>query len=511
MLKKYRKKIKCILPIVLICLAGSSMISFMKMEHNVRPMEEVNQISYIETVDNIDNPGRGFYHQICIHYKTADNEVNTFTSNLLHMRIDLSDFSGSYNGKKDIELSQDMLDAFEASLANLKKEGGSAILRFAYDPWFCGENSYEPKMSMILKHIEQLGTVITKYEDTVVAVECGMFGKWGEMHGSPMCTEENVSLAIDAWLEHTPESVSINVRTPAQYAAWKNIDLDHIDENTTLPGQREYRIGLYDDGYLGSESDVGTYTNREKALRWLEKQTVHSLFGGELVGNSNKDVVKNTAAYMTYEGYRTHTSYLNSEWDYHALELLKMEPYYAGDVRYHGCTGYDYVQNHLGYRFVVRGVRMTTKTSTIENFALEADIENVGFANLTKPKKVLILIEGENGLIQYDLSKLNLSYKEKADEKDPTKWNSASTTTLSAVLNLPDELQAGTYHVYIRLASDAESKGKEGYPIRFANDSERIWNEELGANYVGDFVIRKSGWQKKMDKLKSLMKIGNGG
>ena len=51
------------------------------------PPEKVEQVSYVETLDEIQNPGIGFYTPLYVHYLTEGNEVNLYTDHLVHMRL----------------------------------------------------------------------------------------------------------------------------------------------------------------------------------------------------------------------------------------------------------------------------------------------------------------------------------------------------------------------------------------------------------------------------------------
>ena len=51
------------------------------------------------------------------------------------------------------------------------------------------------------------------------------------------------------------------------------------------PNSKASRVGLYNDGYMGSDSDLGTFHDRERDLKWLRQQTYTSYYGGEFSGN----------------------------------------------------------------------------------------------------------------------------------------------------------------------------------------------------------------------------------
>ena len=470
--------------------------------NSIPSMEQHAEIGYSESLEEIENPGRGFYEPVCIHYREGGNEKSTFAPRLLHMRLDLSEFSKAYNKTADKELSQDMLKAFDDSLAYLESRQSSVILRFSYDPWFSGEKSCEPDMEMILKHIRQLGERISRHAEAVTVVECGMFGLWGEMHGSALCTQENFNRVIDCWLEVLPETVTVSLRTPAQYCGWAGIKPEKIAEDRTQPGQRGYRIGIYDDGYLGSDSDLGTYLNRERELEWLRQQTGHALFGGEIVESFQDGKVRNTAAYMAVEAFATHTSYLNLEWNEEVLEAMKRERYTGADERYAGQSGFTYIRNHLGYRFVVREVRMPLHMTARQNLGIEVKIENVGFANLVKPKKTWFLICGPDIRLKYSPEDLETSRKEYMLNVLPGDWESGDVTKLKASLDLPDDLPAGKYSVYLGISGEDPQGGENvRYPVRFANEDNHVWNKSLSANYLGSFELEEEKTGIRMEDL----------
>lgn len=491
--------LKLFLPFLIALEVFALQLGPMLADMDFRQAEAISEIRYVESLEDVENPGRGFYSPACIHYAVSGNEINTYAPKLMHMRLDLSEFSGSYNQKKDLELSQDMLDALEGTLENLESQHCNAIVRFAYDPWFGGSKTYEPALETILRHQEQLGEVLSRHEEVVVSLECGIFGKWGEMHGSEACTQENFNPVIDKWLEVLPDSIPVSVRTPGQYCGWAGMDRSTLAENVTCPGQKEYRVGIYNDGYLGSNSDLGTYADREKEVAWLSLQAKHTLFGGEIGPVSGSGEVDATAAYMAVEGFQTHTSYLNRTWNFNTIEALKQEVYAGTDQRYLGQSGYAYVQNHLGYRFVVREVRLTKTVPVSRNLLLEIDVENVGFANLVKPKEFVLILSSGDQTYRYPLSDVQTENKEYAWNCDPTLWDSQTVTTVKTSLRIGEDVAPGEYQVYLRMAARdfGMEDGMNGYPIRFANDDENIWNENLGANLLGSIQVTERNKSRK--------------
>ena len=240
-----------------------------------------------------------------------------------------------------------------------------------------------------------------------------------------------------------------------------------------------YRIGLYNDGYLGSESDLGTFKNREVEIQWLEKQALHTLYGGEVVANYAQGTPLNTVKYMSEEAFRTHTSYLNGIYNDKVIDSWKSEKYDGTDELYKGQTGYTYIANHLGYRFVLRKSSISETIKQNEKLSIELNIENVGFGNLVNNKIATLILSKDDKI--YEI-KTNL---------DATKLNSKEITKIKFDIELPDGIETGNWNVYLRISQYGNIKNDNNYLcIRFANNGD-IWNKTLGANYIGKINIQE--------------------
>lgn len=438
----------------------------------------IDDIDYNESLESFDNPERGFYEPIGYTLKVADNEVKDLKYNLIHLRVDLSAFSKASNGVEDLELSEDSLNALSKTLQNIKKNNGSVIIRFAYDG-FNGTKDLEPNLDMILTHIRQLKQVFYNNKEVISYVELGFFGPWGEMHSSSICTLENVSLALDAMLDSVPENITIGVRTPAYYAHFAGLDRNNLNENITTPDSKYYRIGLYNDGYLGSESDLGTFANRTIETDWLKNQATHTFYGGEVVANNASGTPLNTVSYIAQEGFITHTTYLNLRWNNTVIDEWKNSTYNEDEELYKGQTGFKYIDNHLGYRFVLKESKLTTNIKQNDPILIKLQIENVGFANLINKKKTTLVLQSDNNTYEINTN------------INPTKWLSKSISSVPIVIaNLPKNIVIGEYKVYLRISCYGNLKTDNNYQtIRFANNN--IYNEEIGANYIGKIVINE--------------------
>ena len=438
------------------------------------------KLDYTETTETFDNPERGFYTPVYIKYTENNNKVireSEAKKNLIHLRLDIGQFSKAINGKEDIELTQDMLNSFNQTLKMIKENGETAIVRFAYT--YEGDKNKEPSIDMILTHIKQLCPIFTENQDVISYIELGFFGPWGEMHTSDVCTQENVAKALDVILNNTPEKIKIGVRQPKYYAYWAGIERDKLSENITTSGTKEYRVGLYNDGYLGSESDLGTFNNRELEIKWLGNQANHTLYGGEVVANYASGTPLNTVKYMSEEAFKTHTTYLNGIYNDKVLEAWKNEKYEGKDQLYKGKNGYTYIANHLGYRYVIRKANLQNKVEQGKKLNIELNIENVGFANLIN-NKIVTIVFVKNDKIYEVKTKI-----------DPTKWKSKQIKKLQFEVELPEKLDDGNWNIYLRISQYGNLKIDNNYQcIRFANEGQ-MWNQDIGANYIGNTTIIK--------------------
>ena len=296
------------------------------------------------------------------------------------------------------------------------------------------------------------------------------------MHTSKVSSTDNVSKGIDAMLDAVPETIKIGVRTPNYYAKWLGIDRQTLNENITQKGTDAYRVGLFNDGYLGSESDLGTFANREIEVAWLEKQAMHTFYGGEVVANYASKTPLNTIEYMSKEAFRTHTTYLNSEWNDKVIKSWKEETYNGDDKLYVGQTGYTYIANHLGYRFVLRKSELVDKVPANDTLKLKLQIENVGFANLINDKIMSIVLEKDGKTYEIPTN------------IDATKWNSKEITNVNLQISLPDNIDLGEWKIYLRISQNGDMTTDNNYKcIQLANPN--IWEENIGANYIGKVTI----------------------
>ena len=249
----------------------------------------------------------------------------------------------------------------------------------------------------------------------------GMHGAYGEMHSDTNITYNRIAEATNLMLRSTPPELKILTRT-GNYSAkvlgfddWGvdfHIDGEKFAEIAKAKGDTMYRVGMFNDGYLGTQYDYGTWGAdcktsicREEGVAWLEKYGINTPYGGEALTTAENYQVINTPEFLSYEGFRTHTSYLNIQWNNNLIDSWKKTLFNVKDFDYDfervdSLTGFKYINDHLGYRFVLREAWITDTVGADGIFKAKVRIQNVGFGNLTwnAPVRLAVLddLEGSD-------------------------------------------------------------------------------------------------------------------
>ncbi len=395
----------------------------------------------IDTTDamaTLGNYDRGFYTPQVLHLKPSGSKpIEKPYGKLLHLRAEISEFSShawlgidTTGGKKDTtwgknqDLTEDALNVLQTTFDNIRTNKGFVIVRICYDPWYNGRSNVTPDHEWVLKHVKQLAPVLSKNTDVIVALEMGMHGAYGEMHSDTNITYDRVAEAVNLMLRNTPPELKILTRT-GNYSAkvlgfdnWGvdfNIDGDKFKEIAKAKGDTMYRVGMFNDGYLGTQYDYGTWGAdcktsicREEGVAWLEKFGINTPYGGEALTTANGYQVINTPEFLAYEGFRTHTSYLNIQWNNNLIDswkktLFKQKDFDYDPARVDSLTGFKYINDHLGYRFVLRESWLSDTVGDDGILRAKLRIQNVGFGNLTwnAPVRLAILTDLEGtGLLE---------------------------------------------------------------------------------------------------------------
>ena len=428
-LKKFFKMV-CGVVVAQCALAGSAIAAQPVAGDKVGSLvlQDLDYTDHLQTLPNYD---RGFYYSQALHVKVEGSKpIEKPYGKLVHLRADLAEFSSrawlkidTTGGRRDTtwgksqDLTEDALNVLRTTFDNIRKNGSKVIVRFCYDPWFDGHSNTTAEHEWVLRHIEQLAPLLTKNVDIIVALEMGMHGAFGEMHSDTAITYPRVAEAVNKMLRLTPPELKILTRTGNYSAAvlgfenWGvdfNIDSDVFKMIAEAKGDTMYRVGMFNDGYLGTQYDYGTWGAdcktsicREEGVAWLEKYSINTPYGGEAVETASGYQVINTPEFLAHEGFRTHTSYLNLHWNDKVIARWKAAHFAGKDYEYDGSkidtlTGFKYIDDHLGYRFVLRESWLPDTVCANEKLKAKLKIQNVGFGNLTQKKTAkLIFVTNE--------------------------------------------------------------------------------------------------------------------
>ncbi len=484
-----------------------------------KPVYKLVNLNYNETTDFVLNPGRGFYYDMHTNVpKTGGKalfntdwvdgeEIDHFGNPLatwdggwkdevqsyVHICFDLPEFSAKMGGQ-DILLTDDALKSINLTLDNLRASKMSATVRFSYDPDGIGykqKKDVEPPLEMVLKHVEQVAKIVSQYQDCIYSIDTGFLGPWGEQHTTSLGIDTNVNAyyqLLETWLKNTNSDMNLMVRKPLLFLNWYNMKYgtnyttSNID--TVKETEDSMRISCYNDGYLASASDYGTFTNREKEIKWLS--TRKGMYGGE-VEVENVSNLYATGARMVTESFITHTTHLNYFYNQEVIKsnskgtAWKQQKYGVGldnaliDPLYKDLTYYKYIENHLGYRLVLRKSEINENAKAGEKLYLKGDIENVGFAPITTNKNVYVVLVCGDKIVY---SKVDFDVKSIA---------SKLTKSYEFTAQIPSNF-SGEVSVYLKISSVYDKTQEENKrQVAFANAGNQ-YNENLGANLIAEFT-----------------------
>ena len=402
-----------------------------------------------------------------------------------------------YCGSEDLPLNEIALKSVRDAFESCRRNGGTVIPRFAYT--WDGHGGCEPDVfEMILVHIRQLSELITEYADVIPAIECGMIGAYGEMHTSRYTGEAYSNRIIDAWLRNTPESVRLLIRSCPYIVHYFGAKTKtELFANAAKYNQSDWmRIGFYNDGYLGTGGDYGTWGGgstitftREEGIRFLESRG-NVPYGGEFAtidenvyqGYGTADLFDPMKYNIVEEWYRTHLSYLRTFHStgmliYRKLKALPFKvtnynsPYLPDLHEYEDVDLMKFSEDHAGARYVVRGINLERGEKTAR---LGISIENTGFGEpLWEPQAEIIIVDAEGRATSTSCE---------TGRAETLRIEAGKIRNYELSFALPREMRSNTYRLYLKTIVGPA-------PFKFANAG--MYDATFGANYLCSFTYDK--------------------
>ncbi len=359
--------------------------------------------SFEESTEYIANRYRGWYS--VFNFNLSEIPDFTYLKTCLAADESLVLVFVDIGEKKGERLENDEIDRICDIIRFFYREGKNVILRVAYDHEGRAMEKEPPFFRQVLENIDDIGEILQKCEKEIFIFQGLLVGKWGEMHSSRYITTERLREMYEVLKKYRSEEYFFAVRRPKY---WRN-----LNPGSVHAGENGCRLGLFDDGMFGSETDLGTYdTVSKNTAGWngawsrIEEAEFENelcryvpnggeaLYGEEFRNNHGDDDVLR-------ELEDRHITYLNSNHDPKMIEAWENSIYRGKDC-WNGKSLYDYIGAHLGYRFFVSKVSFDLSGGG----TLSVFIRNCGFAEIYKKTEICISYYDKNGQIH----KLSVEY-----------------------------------------------------------------------------------------------------
>ena len=420
--------------LILILFVGTGILFMRK-----RWLGEALELSLTESAGELRTENQGFYfiHGFVLREEMdcpaliAEKYRSDRDTKLSLVEINLREYNKKPLSEKALANTRLLFDA-------LRTENRHLILRFVYD-WDGKNMETEPqRRSLVETHMRQLGPVINENKDIIYTLQGLFVGNWGEMNGTRYTGTEHWQALFQTLAEVTDEDVFLAVRTPMQWRCCTGSD-------SLVFGTPSARLGLYNDGMMGSASDLGTYGDkrredariediwcREDELAFQDRLCRFVPNGGEAV----YDTAYNDFPAAVETLGRMHVSYLNLDYDRAVLDKWQSFTVRDGSV-WDGTDGLSYIGRHLGWRLTAERARFEYAFFRNE-LTLTVTVRNVGFAPPYRELLAEAVYVGEDG---------NAVFPLKGSLQTICNGESAE---LTGTISL-SSLKKGNYEVYLRV------------------------------------------------------------
>lgn len=416
-----------------------------------------------ESTDTLANPYIGFYTMTGITLSDTDLpfipdtlQSSTTSTQLVMLEINLLSY-------RDCNISDAALSHLDDYLSQWKASGHQLIVRFLYD-WNGNNLTSEPdSIEQVMTHMKQVAPVINRYKDTVYLLQGIFVGNCGEMNQSKHLNQDSMTALMNTLASNIDPSIYLSVRTPRHRRMILN-SAQIPTRSSAFDGSLSSRLGLFNDGMLGSANDIGTYGDgshktdefleqwsRKDELNYQNKLCRYVPNGGEvIINNPCNDLNQALSDLRTM-----HVSYLNKDYDTAVLDKWKENAYTGKDTRYSNISGYEYIADHLGYRYALTGSGISRSSLFDRNADYSFKVKNTGFSNAYRSFDVNLSIVNENGKL---LTSIPVT-------TDTRLWNAGTETNLTVSIPVSN-YTPGKYQIYIKISDPVLNR-----EIQIASDS----------------------------------------
>ena len=404
----------------------------------------------------------------------------------------------------------------QAVFDEIKKTGYKVILLFAYryDDG-CKYETYED----IKRHLIQLKPFLQKNESLIYAFQAGFLGLWGEWHHSGL---DNSLFHRQVVIRDILQTIPAGRKMQVRETIYKTDAAGFIRRNPNSPisyyplSAEEYkRIGFQNAYFVLDQGPDSHWDYRwpDNDYFMVEKEALSTVVDGEMPYDGNGYGTFNLVAYGNGGGWRavkrmkTHAhSSFSVVHNYNTnIAAWKKQFLYPGNFRDNnmvvtddyflnqqgqetGRTAYEYIRDHLGYRFQLKEAIIPMSVSRGDPATFTIRLKNFGFAPLINKRPVyLVLIDEKNQPLEF------------LTENDPRKWLPVDASpdgmyTLEHSFHFSDSFSPGLYKVGIWMPDESDDlKYNTDYAIRFANGDMEWWQDQDNrylVNIVGSLQLR---------------------
>ena len=446
--------------------------------HRYHPLEFRASLTE-ENPSVLANPFCGFYQMYGYTLSDEGSEplrnwcdaiLSHNDSSLVLLEINLRNYSGG-------AISDDALAQLEELLDTFASRNLTLILRFLYD-WDGRAPETEPSSRTIIQtHMEQIAPYVNRHAASILTLQSIFTGDCGEMHHTRYGSREDISALLETLSREIDPQIFLSVRTPAQLRSFTG-SCSPLPEENAFSGTPISRLGLFNDGMMGSVSDLGTYDDtplssaadpsekgtREEELAFQNQLCRYVPNGGEVVIDNYCNDLTNAIRDLSF----LHVSYLNAGHDTAVLDKWK-HTVYEGKDGFSGQSGYDYIAAHLGYRYLLTDAAITFDPFGDSTARLTLSMTNTGFAPSYRKYESTVTLTGDS------LSQPLVF---------PMEWDNrflCGSDTQKIMVSLPvRDLEPGTYSL-----SFSMSNPDLDLPIQLANRTEA----SDGSVLIGSFTL----------------------
>ena len=421
-----------------------------------KPKWEFHPAELQETTEQLKNPARGWYTIYPFLLEEEPDFKELFWC--LRKKETLALVIINIGAYRELRLDVQALKRIRSILSFFRQHSYDVILRLTYDH---EGNAVEREpffFKQVAEHMEQLAPVIKEFSDVIFISQGLLIGNWGEMHTSRFVAPEKMKHLWGILQYDLHKGPYLAVRRPSM---WRILH----PESCGKPELKVDTTGLFDDAMFGSDSHMGTFGIKSKESagweeNWSRKDELEFEYelckyvpnGGEVVCGEN--YTENFTPESTLEVLRQmHVTYLNQAYDEKILNLWKQWNWQNGSF-------YDYVGQHLGYRFVIRNVEVLPEEQK-NKLSVIVSIENTGFANCYQEAEVML--ERIDVLGRQEIFKF---------ATDIRTWDSGTTKRISCIIDM------AVGELYLRVCRKSDDR-----MIYFANRT-----EETGRVYLGELT-----------------------